>query len=201
MGVDQDFHRFASVIVSGAVNGAIMYSMASGDAYSFLGLTLLGVVGYGATQISRRAYWRLFASDQAPQWATKGGLLEIENWTRMLVWGLMNGVMYSLIFPYLPTANVLLGVSLGVFTVSIRDIIIRIAKMAAPELPSFDSLSIPVLPSPFKSTGMTSKPSTEEDPDDPSGGILGGALGGGEKQGGKRSTGGGRAKSPLFDDD
>jgi len=131
--MDLSGHQVANWLVGGLVNGAFLYSAGAAADYAFLYLSMLGVVGYALTEITHRLYWAVFTSSSQPS-TNRTGILKVENWNRLVIWGLVNGILYYLLFPRVSWSYPL-AVTVGIFTVSVRDIAIRI-------LQSFKSQSV-----------------------------------------------------------
>ena len=133
--------RIANWLFSGAVNGAILWSAASAENNNFVVTVAMGVVGYAANIIARRVYVRVVKPASASA-NSKMGLLEVSSWNRTIIWGLVNGLIYFLLYPFV-AFNMWAAIALGIFTVSIRDVIIEIIKSYKPQFSGLASIKIP----------------------------------------------------------
>lgn len=119
-------HQLLSFTAGGLVNGVTLAAVVATSDYRFLSLLLFGIVGYGLMEITRRIYYRIFTPDANPL-SNKLGIFRVESWKRWIVWGLLNGALFYLFYPYV-SFSYPLTIVLGVVTVHVRDIILFIYK-------------------------------------------------------------------------
>lgn len=129
-----DLKKAGSMLAAGLASGSLMYFVALDNGGAFLPTALLGIAGYGLAEITRRLYWQFITPDSAPS-TNRIGIFRIQSMSRLVGWGLLNGVLFFLLFPYIQWSAAL-SILTGAILVNARELIIHAIRKYFAYLPS-----------------------------------------------------------------